>query len=889
MTVSGVLRRLMGVAARRPGLVVAVMAALAIGGGLLALRLSPSADTSTLVGKGSDSFKATERYHRDFGDDAILVLVKQPLKYTTLTADLERVLGLEGCISGNVPQGKIPRGGTKGPCGRLAVNKPVKVVFGPGTFLNESVGQIADEFNREKTRQSERGNAARQAAIQLAKARGLSKAQQKKLGDQAASLVYNEFVRNVLQIALRYGLSANSQPQLNNPQFISQIVFDPKKADLTPKARFAYIFPTKDSALIQVRLRPDLSEKEKREAIANIRKAVAMPDWQLPNGKGRYVVTGAPVVVADLSDSITGSIGMLILAALIVMAITLGVVFRSRARLLPLIVALVAVGITFGALSLAGASLTMASVGVLPVLIGLAVDYAIQLQARLTESGRSVREAVEDVAARGGPTVVTAAAATAAGFLVLVLSPVPMVRGFGLLLVGGIAVALLCAVTLGTAGLALAERWSPRGVVAGASRGVGSAWRGAGELLTDNRFARGVSGRASSWGRAALGASTRRPTRVLGIALAVAAIGWVVDTQATVESDVQKLVPQNLSALQDLQQLQRSTGVGGEIDVMVNSDNLTDPAVVRWMTSYQADLLKRFGYTAKRGCGKAELCPAFSLPDLFGGARSGQTQAQIKQLLDSVPPYFSQGVITGDRHTATLAFGIRLMPLKRQQEVIQAMRDRLKPPPGVTAEVAGLPVLAAEANAAVSSPWRRMLTLLAGLLAVAAVLFVAFRDWQRALVPLIPIALATGWSALILFLVRIPLNPMSVTLGALVIAISTEFSVLLAERFRSERAAGHEAGEALQRTYRSTGAAVLASGTTAIAGFAVLVLSDIRMLRDFGAVTVVDLGVSLLGVLVVLPAVLLLAERGELIGLPARALRRIRPRPRARPGRAPAG
>ena len=54
---------------------------------------------------------------------------------------------------------------------------------------------------------------------------------------------------------------------------------------------------------------------------------------------------------------------------------------------------------------------------------------------------------------------------------------------------------------------------------------------------------------------------------------------------------------------------------------------------------------------------------------------------------------------------------------------------------------------------------------------------------------------------------------------------------------------------------------MLASGATAIAGFAVLVVSDIRMLRDFGFVTVVDLTVSLLGVLVVLPAVLLLAER----------------------------
>ena len=67
--------------------------------------------------------------------------------------------------------------------------------------------------------------------------------------------------------------------------------------------------------------------------------------------------------------------------------------------------------------------------------------------------------------------------------------------------------------------------------------------------------------------------------------------------------------------------------------------------------------------------------------------------------------------------------------------------------------------------------------------------------------------------------------------------------------------------EALRRTYRSTGAAVLASGATAIAGFAVLALSDVRMLRDFGLVTVVDLTVSLLGVLAVLPAVLMLAER----------------------------
>jgi predicted RND superfamily exporter protein len=102
---------------------------------------------------------------------------------------------------------------------------------------------------------------------------------------------------------------------------------------------------------------------------------------------------------------------------------------------------------------------------------------------------------------------------------------------------------------------------------------------------------------------------------------------------------------------------------------------------------------------------------------------------------------------------------------------------------------------------------------------------------------------------------------MSATLGALVIALSTEFAVLLDGRFREERRAGYGVGAALRRTYASTGAAVLASGATAIAGFAVLAFSDVAMLRDFGIVTVVDLTVSLLGVLAVLPAVLVLAER----------------------------
>ena len=57
-----VLRRLVGAVTRRPVLVLAVTALLALGGAALALRLEPSVATSTLVNRGSDTFKDTERF-----------------------------------------------------------------------------------------------------------------------------------------------------------------------------------------------------------------------------------------------------------------------------------------------------------------------------------------------------------------------------------------------------------------------------------------------------------------------------------------------------------------------------------------------------------------------------------------------------------------------------------------------------------------------------------------------------------------------------------------------------------------------------------------------------------------------------------------------------------
>ena len=197
-------------------------------------------------------------------------------------------------------------------------------------------------------------------------------------------------------------------------------MFDSTKPAGTPKQRFAYLFPSRESALVSVRLKAGLTERERTHTIALIRQAVAMKQWRLQHGES-YLVTGQPVIVADLTGKITHSIELLLVAVMLVMAGTLSLVFRGRPRLLPLAIALLAAALTFGALSVVGASLTVASIAVLPVLVGLAVDYAIQFQSRVEEAFAEGAEATRRDGGRrarrcvGAPTIATAGIASVGG------------------------------------------------------------------------------------------------------------------------------------------------------------------------------------------------------------------------------------------------------------------------------------------------------------------------------------------------------------------------------------------------------------------------------------------------------------------------------------------
>jgi predicted RND superfamily exporter protein len=800
--------------------VLAVCAVLAVAAAVGATQIPTDAGVGTLADSDTNTFRATEEVREAFGEEPVIVLAKGDLQELILSSNIFRLLRLEGCLSGNVPRGGKP---IPGPCAELARLDPVEFVSGPATFLNESVVQIDRQLRR--------------------------------LAQRVPQERFREFL---LAIATRYGIT--TIPSLDNPEFVATVVFDLSRERGTPKARLSYLFPSSRSAQIAVRLKADLGEGERKRAIELIEAAVndttprrvcaeqgkePAPCFQLDGG--RYVISGVPVVVDGLTAALKDALLLLLGVAIVVMAATLVLVFRSRFRLLPLGIALAAAALTFGLLGLLGGSLTMATIAVLPILVGLAVDYAIQFQARYdeeVEGGATGSAAALQAAAASGPTIATACLATGAGFLALQLSPIPMVRDFGLLLIVGIAIALGLSLTAGFAALRL--------------RSVA--------------FVPHSDTKATGALRWLLGVGVDYPVQVLSVGLALALVGWGAGTQIETTSDLRELAPQGISAVKELNELEETTGVSGQLDVSVQAEDLTDPAVVAWMADFKQRVLRENGFSGENpSCLEADICPGPALSDFVVRGDEEPTARGIDATLGALSPYALRQVAPVDPETgevgneALLSFGIRAQSLESQQELIDRVRGEIGepgspggPPEGVEVELAGLPVLAAESAGELSAS-RYWLTL-AGLAAVALALLAVYRSTRRALVPLVPTVLATGWASLILWLTGIPLNPMSAALGALTIAIATEFSVILASRFHEERRDSDGPEPALRRAYDRTGAAVLASGATAVAGFAVLVASDIQMLRDFGIVTVIDLSVALLGVMLVLPAALLWSE-----------------------------
>ena len=754
-------------------------------------RLHPDARADLLVDPGSGVYKDQSLFADTFGADPVVIMAQPAPGASLITPD--HFVGFSHLE------------------GKLHLAAGVKKVYGPGTLLNtlaiSTTSVMLDVCGQE-------GKAAEATARQQAVAAGKSQADQDQAGQQA-------FQQAVSACAQRYAKAFPSLgiPALNNPTFIQGVLMEPDGQHIRPFWNWA--LPDPSHAVITVRLNRNASLDQVRHILGIVQAASTSSDLKELHDL-RFTATGSPAVTLSVADAVVNSLKFLIpialLAALIVALLALG-----TATLAAVVVAGLGALWTAGIAGWLGLPVTPATLVVLPVVLGLATDYFIQSINRMVDAPGTAGPRVTAVAAGVLPATGLAAVATAAGMMAFVVSGIPLVRQFGLFMAVGVLAAYLANYLVGLPALLLMARRFPA-------------------IFAGSRIRAVAAGRVRALG--SLPAAAALVLVVAGLA------GWAALPGIKIETDPSQLVPAGDPAVTQAELIRREIGLTGEIDLVLQGQDPATTSAVQWLDQASRSATARSG---------GDLRALESLNEFLAGFNQGTLPdpTRTKLILDRIPTYFSGAVYSSQNGLALSIFGLtHVTSVERDHALVTQLNAvSANPPAGFRAYPAGLAVIA---DRALTDLQQEQITLT--LLAIALILVVLLLAYRRpvpALLAILPTVVAAGAVTALLFAVSAVLNqrasPITVLLGGVVIAFATEFGVLWLARYRRERATGVEPNTAARAASGGVGPAIAASALALAAGFAVLALSPVPAVRDFGLWSAFDLLLATAAVLALLP------------------------------------
>ena len=542
-------------------------------------------------------------------------------------------------------------------------------------------------------------------------------------------------------------------------------------------------------------------------------------------------------LIDAISSRLMRNMVLLLGLAVLVMIAILFILFRVRWRLLSLLMVGTGAIWTFGLMGFISIPVSMATMAILPILIGLGIDYPVQFHNRYqeeTDRNRTAKEALIATLSHMAPAVGVALIATIIGFLTLYISDIPMIRDFGIILAMGIVLCFLIALFLLSSILYLGQKRVSR-EKAGRSAIFNTGW------LEKILF------KTSS-------TTIKKPALVLGIAIILGIAGGAVDHWLPVNTDYEQLIPQNLPELVEMRSLREMTGVSGELRFLVQGGDMTDPVVLEKLKAFQESALEEHPeFVSVNGW-------ASTIYQAAGGSISDQTQ--VRGLLSALPEQTAQQVISSDRQMASLSFGLQPLPLKKVQDLIDDVVSDSQSLEGISISPVGSMVLGSSTVESVIS--NRLFMNIFCLAAIFVVLLIIYRRFSRAVFVIFPTALVIGWGSLLMLAAGIPLNPLTAVLGVITTSIGTEFMVLLASRYEEEKARGELPHIAMLTAVERMGKAIVVTGVTTLGGFGVLIASDFVMIRDFGIITLAGIFLCILSSIIVMPALMVWFDEKKL-------------------------
>lgn len=668
-----------------------------------------------------------------------------------------------------------------------------------------------------------------------------------------------------LETLERLSAVPEAERTLDNPEWVEFLLRD-NRGEIRKALR--PFFPDERTAQIVTRLGGNLSIEDEgaaAEAVTTVvDDATLGPDAEMA-GLSSSTTVGAATLLSDINDYLKG--GLLSLGAIAVgaMVIVLLVLFKVRWRLLPLAVILIGVTWAFGLAGYLGIPLSLVTISGLPVMLGVGIDYAIQMHARIEEEVVIDRVAhpIQEASRNLGPALLVVTFDAVLAFFALRFSQVPMIRDFGSLLMVGIIVICAASIFLPIAFLGMREFRSPT---------KGRDFReGALGTLTKKL------GSLPKW--------TAVPFALASIV--IFAGGVAVEGSINIKADPVEWVDQDSETSKKIDTVQQQTGSSSDLGIFVQSEEgVFDQRTVTYVHTLAGCALGSFPDEGDSPYTKAR-CRADFLPEQFvevdgerqpalltassivttlsyilevPGATPLPPRAEdVQAAWDQAPPAIQTFTATEDGQNLNLLFRTGYSSLDDGKQVVEAFEENANPPEGTEAVPSGLAVVGIglleniEAN-------RALLTYLA-IGFVGLYLIIRLRSIIRSLLSLVPVLIATGLASLVAFGLGLELSPMTAVGGPLVVAICTEFTSLILLRFVEERQRGFAPEEAADVAAARTGRAFIVSGLTGTIGVAVIATSSLPLLRDFGLIVGLNVVVALLSALVILPPMLVWADQ----------------------------
>lgn len=422
------------------------------------------------------------------------------------------------------------------------------------------------------------------------------------------------------------------------------------------------------------------------------------------------------------------------------------------------------------------------------------------------------------------PAVLIAMIATALGLLSLYRSKVPMVRDFGTMLTIGILISFIISILIFIPFLFIRDKHFPKEEIKKE------------KIDKPNKF---IIAKIVSF-------VMKFKYIILIIAILLAVVGLVFDQNAKAETSLENFMPQDSEALKDIRELREILGSTEQIAIVLEGGNI--------FLEENLEILKEIDYLLNSSF-TDEVIESQSLISLYKTMGIIETEFMNDQTIENIPYDQRKLFINSSYTTSVVNVSIATMSDEEFISFVETLEEKINNlESDLEVTITGQSIIDSEMMKALTTG-RYEITII-GLILIFLTLLIIYRSFFRAFLPLIPIILIVGWSGGIMALFGMSYTPLTATLGALIMGIGTEFTILISERFEEEKLKTDNRNEAIKNAMSKMTKPILVSALTTMGGFSALIFSDFVILSNFGIMTVVNLSLALLSIIFVLPAVL---------------------------------